>query len=73
MSLSLPPPGKPGTRCWYAKLELPEDDRAQLEAWVADLDITGERIAGALKAYGITASQVQNHRRDHLIANKPCL
>ena len=72
MSLTLPPARPSGTRCWYAKLELPPEDLEQLAGWLADDEIHSSRIAEALKAYRISASQINNHRREHILAQRPC-
>ena len=70
MSLELPPAKGRGSQCWYALIELTDEDRKQLDQWLHDPRITGERIAGALKAHKITGPQVQNHRHKHL--DDPC-
>ena len=72
VSLTLPPARPTGTRCWYAKLELSDEDRAQLAEWLADDSIESSRIAEALKAYRVSASQINNHRREHVLAQRPC-
>lgn len=72
MSLTLPPATSSGSKCWYALIELPDGDRAQLDEWIADPRIAAERIAGALTEYGISGQQVGNHRKKHVLSKKPC-
>jgi len=59
---------RPGPRCGVCRLmdNLCEEDRAELDAALADPDFKGAAIARAIKAEGLAdfqAQQINRHRR----------